>query len=50
MQYLVYFVVCFRDQNTTRQVFVVNVVSKATLTNRGVFTRQHAQDAKVASM
>jgi len=50
MQYLLYYVVCFKNRSTTRQLFVANVVSKATLANCGVFTRQHAQDAMVASM
>jgi hypothetical protein len=37
MQYFLYCVVCFRDQSATREVFVANVVSKATLANCGVF-------------
>ncbi len=48
MQYLLYFVVCFKDQSTIKEVFVPNVVSKEALANGGVFT--HAQDAKAASM
>ncbi len=48
MQYLLYCVVCFRDQSTIKEVFVANVVSNEALANGGVFT--HAQDAKVASM
>jgi hypothetical protein len=48
MQYLLYCVVCFRDQNTIKEVFVANVVSKEALANGEVFT--HAQDAKATSM
>jgi hypothetical protein len=37
MQYLLYCVVCFAVQGTTREVFVADVVD-ATLANHGVFT------------
>ncbi len=49
MQYLLYCVVCFRVQGTTKEVFMDDVVD-ATLTNHGVFMRQHAHDAKVSSV
>jgi hypothetical protein len=49
MQYLLYSVVYFKVRNTTREVFVANVVG-TTLANCRVFTRQHAHDAKVVSM
>jgi hypothetical protein len=49
MQYLLYCVVCFRVQGTTKEVFVVDVMD-ATLANRMVFIRWHTHDAKVASM
>jgi len=49
MQYLLYCVICFRVQGTIKKVFMVDVVEEA-LANCKVFTRRHAQDAKVASM
>jgi hypothetical protein len=49
MQYLLYCVNYFRVRGTTREVFMVNVMD-VTLANRAVFMRQHAHDAKVASM
>jgi hypothetical protein len=48
MQYLLYYVVCFMVQGTTKEMFVVNVVD-VTLVNHGVFMRQHTHDAKDAS-
>ncbi len=47
MQYLLYCVVCFRVQGTTKEVFVGNIVD-TTLAYHGVFTQQHAHDAKVS--
>jgi len=49
MQYLLYYVVCFRVQGTTKEVFMVDVMDVA-LTNHGDFMRWHTHDAKVSSM
>jgi hypothetical protein len=47
MQYFLYHVICFKVEGTTREVFMADVVDVA-LANCGVFTWQHAHDAKVA--
>jgi hypothetical protein len=49
MQYLLYFVVCFRVRSTIKEVFVADVMDVA-LANHGIFTRRHAHDVEVASM
>jgi hypothetical protein len=41
MQYLLYYIICCKVQNTTREVFVANVMD-ATLTNHRVFMQWHA--------
>jgi hypothetical protein len=46
MQYLLYCVVCFKVRNTTRDLFMANVMD-ATLANHGAFTHRHAQDVEV---
>ncbi len=48
MQYLLYCVICFRVQGTTKEVFVANAMEVA-LANRKIFTCRHTHDAKVAS-
>jgi hypothetical protein len=48
MQYLLYYVVCFKVWNTTNEVFMVDDVDVA-MANCGVFTQWHAHDAKVTS-
>jgi len=48
MQYLLYFVIYFRVQSTTREVFVVDALDVA-LANHKIFTQQHAHDAEVTS-
>jgi hypothetical protein len=46
-QYLLYCVVCFRVQSTTKEVSMVDAID-VTLANHKVFTWWHAHDAKVA--
>jgi hypothetical protein len=46
MQYLLYCVVYFRVQGTTKEVFVVDIMH-ATLANLMVFMQRHGKDAKV---
>ncbi len=46
MQYLLYCVVYFKFQSTTKEVFATNVVDRS-LANRGVFKQQYAHDAKI---
>jgi hypothetical protein len=48
MQYLLYYVVCFKVWGTTRELFMNNVVD-ATLTNCRVFMWQYAHDVEVGS-
>jgi hypothetical protein len=48
MQYVLYYVICFKVWGTTREVFVADDVD-TTLANRKVFTQQHAHDIEVAS-
>jgi hypothetical protein len=48
LQYLLYCVVYFRVKNTTKDVFIIDVVD-VTLVNRGVFMWQCAHDAEVSS-
>jgi hypothetical protein len=47
MQYLLYCVVCFKVQGTTKEMFMANAIN-ATLANHEVFSQCHAHDAKVA--
>jgi hypothetical protein len=49
MQYLLYFIVCFKVQGIIREMFMVDVMDVA-LANREVFTQWHTHDAEVASM
>jgi hypothetical protein len=48
MQYVLYYVICFKVWGTTREVFVANDVDTR-LANCKVFTQRHAHDTKVAS-
>jgi hypothetical protein len=48
MQYLLYCVVFFRVQSTTKEVFVAHDVD-TTLTYHEVFTQWYAHDVEVAS-
>jgi hypothetical protein len=48
MQYLLC-VVCFRVWDTTRKVFMADVMDTI-LANHKVFTQRHAHDAEVTSM
>ncbi len=48
MQYLLYYVVCFKVRSTTREVFVADAM-EATLANYKIFTHRHAHDVEVAS-
>jgi len=47
MQYLLYYVVCFKVRGTTREVFVVDAMDTS-LANCKVFTQWYAHDAEVA--